>query len=493
MEKVLPKGWVETEFSDLVSFVIGGDWGKDEEFGEEGYSIVHCIRGSEIKNWNENYGSTAVLRKLKVSSIVTRELQVNDILLEISGGGPDQPVGRTVLIDQNVFSTLIEHPIVCTNFLRLVRPIKNISSKFLNSYLHYFYISGQIANYQGGSNNLRNLRYKEFETIKIPFPPLAEQERIVAKLDALFAQHEKIKSALARIPQLLKDFRKQVLTQAVTGKLTEQWREGKDLESADFFIQKVISDRNENDRTLKRKLTYESIEGSYEIPEKWCFSFLQNLGEFTRGKSKHRPRNDKKLFNGEYPFIQTGDVSNATMYINEYKNTYSEFGLKQSRLFPKGTLCITIAANIAETAILNFDSCFPDSVVGYVPYKNFYSSEFAMYFINTIQKELEHYAPATAQKNINMAILGEIPFPIPPLQEQREIIYRVESLFAKADAIESRYHTLKAKIEALPQAILHKAFKGELVPQLPTDGDAKDLLAEIMALKKEITGKKKQK
>src|SRR5690606_21841693 len=97
---------------------------------------------------------------------------------------------------------------------------------------------------------------------------------------------------------------------------------------------------------LKRKLTYESIEGPYEIPDKWSFSFLQNLGEFTRGKSRHRPRNDKKLFNGAYPFIQTGDVSNATMYINEYKNTYSEFGLKQSRLFPKGTLCITIAANI---------------------------------------------------------------------------------------------------------------------------------------------------
>src|SRR5690606_5772059 len=136
----------------------------------------------------------------------------------------------------------------------------------------------------------------------------------------------------------------------------------------------------------------------------------------------HRPRNDKKLFNGAYPFIQTGDVSNATMYINEYKNTYSEFGLKQSRLFPKGTLCITIAANIAETAIINFDSCFHDRLEGYVAYQNLHTTDFAIYCINTIQKELEHFAPAPAQKNINMAILGEIPFPVPPLQEQQEIV-----------------------------------------------------------------------
>ncbi|OJR79109.1 hypothetical protein BK387_30265, partial [Escherichia coli] len=248
---------------------------------------------------------------------------------------------------------------------------------------------------------------------------------------------------------LLKDFRQQVLTQAVTGKLTEQWRKGKKLEKAEILIENIINDRNQNDTSLKKKINYKPITGTYDIPNEWRFSFLQNFGEFTRGKSKHRPRNDKKLFGGKYPFIQTGDVSNANMYINEFKNTYSEFGLNQSRLFPKGTLCITIAANIAETAILNFDSCFPDSVVGYIPYKNLYTSEFAMYFINNIQKELEQYAPATAQKNINMAILTEIPFPIPPLEEQQEIVSRVKSLFIKADAIETQCQTLKTKIDSL--------------------------------------------
>mgnify|MGYP003301165685 CR=1 FL=1 len=92
---------------------------------------------------------------------------------------------------------------------------------------------------------------------------------------------------------------------------------------------------------------------------------LPELGEFGRGVSKHRPRNAPELLGGKYPLIQTGEVANSNLYITEYENTYSELGFKQSKLWQKGTLCITIAANIAKTAILTFDACFPDSVVGF--------------------------------------------------------------------------------------------------------------------------------
>ena len=88
---------------------------------------------------------------------------------------------------------------------------------------------------------------------------------------------------------------------------------------------------------------------------------LPELGEFGRGVSKHRPRNAPELLGGRYPLIQTGEVANASLYICEYENTYSELGLKQSKMWPTGTLCITIAANIAKTSILTFDACFPES------------------------------------------------------------------------------------------------------------------------------------
>ena len=97
----------------------------------------------------------------------------------------------------------------------------------------------------------------------------------------------------------------------------------------------------------------------------WPIQKISSLGEFDRGKSKHRPRDAAHLYGGSYPFIQTGDVTNSDGRITSFRQTYSEAGLAQSRLWPVGTLAITIAANIAETALLTFPACFPDSVVGF--------------------------------------------------------------------------------------------------------------------------------
>src|SRR6185312_7674519 len=116
--------WQNVPLAKLLEFVTGGDWGKDPSFKDSNFDLAYCIRGSEIKNWEEEKGTTASLRKIKKSSIATRELKDGDILVEISGGGPDQPVGRTVLIDKKVLSFEPKIPKVCTNFLRLLRPNK---------------------------------------------------------------------------------------------------------------------------------------------------------------------------------------------------------------------------------------------------------------------------------------------------------------------------------------------------------------------------------
>ena len=135
----LPVEWSVTGLESLSEFIIGGDWGKDLSFADESYIDAFCIRGSEFKNWKTDKGKTAVPRKLKISSLNTRRLKVGDILVEISGGGPDQPVGRTVYIEELVFNNLDSEDIVCTNFLRLFRPISSINAKYLNFYLSFFY------------------------------------------------------------------------------------------------------------------------------------------------------------------------------------------------------------------------------------------------------------------------------------------------------------------------------------------------------------------
>ena len=154
---------------------------------------------------------------------------------------------------------------------------------------------------------------------------------------------------------------------------------------------------------------------------------LPELGELGRGVSKHRPRNDPKLLGGIYPLIQTGDVATADLYITTYDSTYSELGLKQSKMWDKGTLCITIAANIAKTAILDFDACFPDSVVGFQA-NDKTNNIFIHYWFSFFQEILELQAPESAQKNINLKVLSELKVIVPNKMEQEEFksfVYQV--------------------------------------------------------------------
>ncbi len=166
----------------------------------------------------------------------------------------------------------------------------------------------------------------------------------------------------------------------------------------------------------------------------WDTLSLNDLGIFNRGKSKHRPRNDKKLFEGgKYPLIQTGDVKKANLYINEHSNCYNDFGLSQSKLWDKGTLCITIAANIAETGILKYPMCFPDSVVGFIAYKDKSSELFMHYIISYIRDCISKTVSGSIQDNINIEYLSDLNFKIPNKEYQDKIVRVLESLDNKIE------------------------------------------------------------
>ncbi|MBD3656244.1 restriction endonuclease subunit S [Marinobacter sp.] len=311
----------------------------------------------------------------------------------------------------------------------------------LNRYLFHWLKTRDFLNYVNEVSygvNMPRLGTKDGVAAPFVLAPLAEQKVIADKLDTLLAQVENTKARLERIPQILKRFRQSVLAAAVSGRLTEEWRD----------------DPEYND------------EG---YPHPWTFKHLSEVGQLARGKSKHRPRNDPRLFGEEYPFIQTGEVANATGEITSATRFYSAFGLEQSRLFPAGTLCITIAANIADTAILGIDACFPDSIVGFTPKESEALAYFVKYLIDVNKQDLESFAPATAQKNINLKVLNELRLPFPSLEEQTEIVRRVDQLFTHADRIEQQVNNALARVNNLTQSILAKAFRGELTAQWRRD------------------------
>ena len=181
---------------------------------------------------------------------------------------------------------------------------------------------------------------------------------------------------------------------------------------------------------------------------------LDSLGFVGRGKSKHRPRNAPFLYDGPYPFVQTGDIKAADLYLNEYSQTYSEAGLAQSKLWEPGTLCITIAANIAETAILKIKACFPDSIVGFVADQAKCDVRFIKYYIDTIKLQMQNVSRGTTQDNLSVDKLLSFDFLTPPLPTQQKI---AAILSAYDDLIENNSRRIQL-LETMAQALYREWF-----------------------------------
>ena len=341
-------------------------------------------------------------------------------------------VGRKGTINRPIFVT---EPLWNIDTAFGVVPDKGLDPK----YLYYFCVHFNFMPLDK-STGRPSLAKSDLLKIKMPVPPLPEQERIVARIEELFSQLDAGVETLKKTKAQLAVYRQAVLKEAFEGRLT-------------------------NHIPVSLSLSWASGEESKTlpvIPEEWHYIALKYLGDLGRGKSKHRPRNDPKLFfDGKYPFIQTGDVKAATNYITTFTKQYGEFGLSQSKLWPKGTLCITIAANIAETAFLGIDACFPDSVVGFTPSENVFA-EYIRYFVESQKIRLWAFAPATAQKNINLDTLENLIVPYCSINEQRVVIAEIESRLSVCDSIEQAVDTALLQAEAMRQSILKKAFEGEL-------------------------------
>lgn len=222
-------------------------------------------------------------------------------------------------------------------------------------------------------------------------------------------------------------------------------------------VSDLIAKRREQLRKLDELVKARFVEmfGDPSANSQWPTQKLSKLGELNRGVSKHRPRNDPDLLGGPYPLIQTGDVSNSGLYISDYSSTYSELGLAQSRLWKEGTLCITIAANIAQTSILAFDACFPDSVVGFLPGEKT-NAVFVHYWFSFFQKILEEQAPQVAQKNINLKILSDLDVIVPPYNLQADFSDFVGQIEKSKLTIQQSLD----KLEVLRKALMQQYFGG---------------------------------
>jgi type I restriction enzyme S subunit len=459
-EKQLPDGW---EWKSLGELCTHPQYGWTTSASKKG--TIKLLRTTDISSGNIDWATVPFCLK-NPPDIKKYLLKEGDILVSRAGS-----VGYSIEIK-------IAPKAVFASYLIRFKPNELTSPRYISLYLKSPCYWDSIAENTAGIA-IPNVNATKLKQLKVPLAPLPEQHRLIAKIEQLLEKINNAKSNLDQVPSILKRLRQSILSAACTGKMIEEWRKkNPDIEPASKLLERirqerikqfeneVIKAKKEGRRPPKKPKNLELIKidasDLSELPEGWEWVNINYLGEMSRGKSKHRPRNEPKLFGGKYPFIQTGDIAQSNGKITKYSQAYNDAGLKQSRLWPKGTLCITIAANIADTAILDFDACFPDSVVGFIADNRLTSEDYVAFFMKTAKANLEQFAPATAQKNINMGILNKVVIPLPPLEEQRIIVDQVSRLFDYIDSLEKRYEEATTNSTKIEQAILAKAFRGEL-------------------------------
>jgi type I restriction enzyme S subunit len=448
MKKQLPKNWGFLPFTEIFD-INGGTQPPKAVFidePKEGY-----IRLLQIRDFGKKPVPTYIPDTGKLMTC-----KKDDILIARYGAS----IGRIVTGMEGSYNVALAKVSVPENM------DKNFVKWLLKSNLFQEPILSIQRTAQNGFNKT------DLASIYIPLPPLAEQNRIVAKLDTLFTQLETIKASMAKVPLLLKDFRQQVLSQAVTGKLTKEWRKGKDLG--------VISLSDEEN---KIELYHSKI--SDLIPSSWKILKMESVSnKITDGEHLTPKRTEKGEMLLSAKNVRDGYISYSDFdYIS--KEDFEKC-LKRCKAEIGDILIVSVGATIGRTAIVVENQSFAlVRSVALIKPSNLISSKFLMYILQSeyLQEVIEKVSRGSAQSCLYINKIAGLPFPYTVLDEQQEIVSRVESLFAKADAIEQQYKSLKEKIDNLPQALLHKAFKGELTDQLDTDGDAKDLLKEIQNLK----------
>ena len=362
---VVKEGWTYKKLGE-VGTLLRGKGIQKTDFVENGRPCIHYGQIHTIFGVSTERHITSIPDELFEQSVIASK---GDVLLTLTSEDVEGSCKSTAWLG--------DYDIAVSSDAAIYK--HSLNPKFVVYYLQSNSFYSEKAKYARGFK-VTHIKTVDIAEISIPVPPLPIQQSIVSELD-------KINELIALKKSQLKDL--------------------------DFLAQSIF---------------YEMF-GDPVINEKgWNKCYFYDMGELSRGVSKYRPRNAPELLGGSMPLIQTGDVANADMYIRKYSSTYSDFGVSQSKVWKAGTLCVTIAATIGKCAILGFDACFPDSVVGFTVNKEKCNNEYVFFIFKRLQSILEENAPAVAQKNINLKVLNDLLIPLPPLSLQHQFAERVEAI-----------------------------------------------------------------
>ena len=417
----LPIGWSRCRL-DAVADVIFSNVDKHTRDGETPVRLCNYVdvyKNEKITDAIDFMDASAEPRE-----IAKFQIRRGDVLATKDSETPDD-IAVPSLVTQELPGVL------CGYHLALIRAR---SRRVSADYLAWVYASKPIrAQYEAKAVGVTRFGLSQYtfrETL-IPLPPLPEQERITAYLDASCA----------------------AIDAAVDIKRSQ-------IETLDRLLLSTVQQAATQGLEPCAETKASGIDWLPRIPSHWSVQQIKRRCEILRGKFTHRPRNDPAFYGGDYPFVQTGDISTAEKYIRSYSQTLNELGLGVSKMFPKGTLVMSIAANIGDVAILDFEACFPDSMVGLVPNRHTHL-DFLYYLMRAMKGIMVRSAVLTTQLNLNYVRIGTNFAPFPPKDEQEKI---AEFLDAKSAESRKTKAILNKQIETLTayrKSLIHECVTGQ--------------------------------
>ena len=463
MENNLPKGWIRCEISDVCKIQNGFAFPSNDFKKEDGIPI---IKQTQLGEYFVELDKCLYVDKKFLNTKKEFIVSKGDVLFGMSGS-----IGKfcvynfdfTTLLNQRVGKILLYNE-------------KEISKRYI-----YYYLRSTINSLlkKGKGLGVLNISSKDIETEELIIPSFLEQNHIVNKLDALTQKIQIIKERLDTIPLILKHFRQSILYTAVSGKLTEDWRKiNMNIESADKLIYKLYNRKLE---VYEREFKKAAINGSrkpkifrgidksyqfqilndYDIPTSWEWTIIDKISNVALGGTPSRKISE--YWNGNIFWVSSGEVANNIIIETKEKITIKGLENSNAKVYPKGTVLLAMIGEgktRGQVSILDIDATTNQNVAGLILDNEFICSKYVWYFLMSRYENLRTGGLGGAQPALNAERVGQINICIPPIEEQKEIVRRVENLFKFADKIEARYKKAKDYIDKLPQTILAKAFRG---------------------------------
>lgn len=470
----LPEGWATSTIGELSSRVTKGTTPKTYGFQYQTRG-VRFVKAESLAQGRIQQQLCAYVSKEAHDSFTRSQLQSQDVLFTIAG-----TLGRVATVeDEDVPANTNQ----AVSIIRLLEPeLAPYIARFLTSE------AKTIADDGGRGTGLQNLNLQQVSELTIRLPPLPEQHRIVAKFDRLSGKSKRARDHLKHVPQLVEKYKQAVLTSAFRGELTTNWRKNLEaIESADQLIARTEApeqSRGGREATTNVKAGIGGIsvnDPGTEPPPGWAWVSLRRIARQETGHTPSRSHSD--YWDGGVAWIGIRDAGNHHgRIINDTLQTISEKGLENSsaRLLPAGTVCLSRTASVGYVTVMGRPMATSQDFATWTCTPALLS-KYLMYALMAEGDNIREFGEGSTHTTIYFPEIRAFHICLAPLDEQREIIRRIERLFAWIDRLSSDATSASKLIDHLDQAVLAKAFRGELVPQNPNDEPASVLLGRIKA------------